>query len=225
MNTQSNFTNVLSVDFNIIMYPCIKLYDYHVMSNDNPGDFWNWLIHRFEINNHLSYDADVLHDIAAYMKSVVDNGAKFIPLNYHNEILTFVYTRDEPTPLNVVNIDYCHDIGLTNQDVEHVEYFNTSDSQSWMATLLHDGLIHDYTWVKAPNSDPMNLDIHVDRECNPDDPSPKYREISFRRYFKEINDTHFDRVFFSFSPTLVPYEYHHLYKLICDMINPGGSRV
>ena len=54
---------ILSVDFDYIMYPCIKLYNSHVSGAENQTVTWEHLEQLLEIDKYLCYDADALKRI------------------------------------------------------------------------------------------------------------------------------------------------------------------
>jgi hypothetical protein len=65
---------ILSIDFDIIMYPCIKLYNADVNGDDNPIDLWGDLENEYGLgnNNILTYDTKVPKEITqliAYNKN------------------------------------------------------------------------------------------------------------------------------------------------------------
>lgn len=59
---------ILSIDFDIIMYPCIKMYNDKVSGNANPTQLWQGLEHDFNIANILSYDWNLVKYIAQLIK-------------------------------------------------------------------------------------------------------------------------------------------------------------
>ena len=78
---------ILSIDFDIVMYPCIKLYNDKVGGEDNPTRLWEFLEREHDIQEFINYDAKYLLALATLIKNTVHNGAKLHMITEHQEIV------------------------------------------------------------------------------------------------------------------------------------------
>lgn len=200
---------ILSIDFDYIMYPCIKLYNEKCAGNGNPTEIWNILEHDLEINNFLSYDAKALLSIAKLIKYVKDNfNAIIIPIQEHQEIVDDLLTKDyNNSTYDLINIDYHHDIFYRKSDITQARNFNKYNCSNWVGYLFISDKINSYSWIKAPNSDLYtkaikDIDYTILSRSDIDDYS----------LFDNI-----DTVYICFSPQWVPYKYKHLYDMIIEL--------
>lgn len=204
-------SNILSIDFNYIMYPCIKLYNSMCVEKENSTVIWKNIESALEIDKFLCYDTDSLRAIAKIIKSNVESGAEFIPIQEHNEIIKHLENKlDEIDALDVFNIDFYHDIYYHEEDFTNIKYFGACDSHSWVGNLIYNekfgDILKSYRWLKAPNSSIF--------------PGELPERVSFEMLMrKDLNNVanEFNTVFLCLSPQVVPYKYHHLYDLLVDM--------
>lgn len=204
--------NILSVDFDCIMYPCIQLYNDHVFTKENATQTWNNLKYRYDIMAHISYDANVLAMISKAMLTALLHGARFTGIQNHEEILDHPNVKKwikNNERIRVFNIDHHHDLGYNDDKLDELMNHDVYDCTNWVEWLYRKGHLEEYTWVKSPNSDTgFSKDFNVNM-------------VSYQEFEKEIGKLkggNIDEIFFCLSPQWVPYEYHHLYKLISDML-------
>lgn len=218
---------VLSIDFDFIMYPCIKLYNDYCMGSENPTVVWDNIERRLEVDKFLSYDADALRNIVKVIKRNVKNGAKFIPIREHQELVPLL---PEGETFHVLNIDFHHDICYGRESGNEVQNFDKYNCSNWVAYLHHTKKLESYTWLRAYNSSPFNPDVYD--FTFPEDyeflgtktmlpksvivPSAKkYKELTLRDF--DLVESDYDYIYFCLSPQWVPYKFEHLYDLIVDI--------
>ena len=63
---------ILSIDFDTIMFPCIKLYNDYCMGNANDTQIWNQLEFERDISQYLKYDANAYHNIVKLIFQVYE---------------------------------------------------------------------------------------------------------------------------------------------------------
>ena len=203
---------ILSIDFDIIMYHCIKLYNNFSAGNANPTQLWQQLEDEYEISQHLNYDATVLNNILILMIKNVQNNAKFIPIKSHEELITYLENNQllNENECEVTNIDFHHDILYQEADLAQIKYFNKKTCANWVGYLNIHNYLKNITWVKAPNSDNYTW---IENDNIKD-------KLIIETLNNIINlDSNYDYIFFCESPQWVPYKYHHLYTLCCNVIN------
>ena len=200
---------ILTVDFDIIMAPCIKLYNNMCAGNANSTELWNSIESRIEVDKFLCYDYNTLHSIAMLMKKSVNNGAEFIKIDEHDKIISKLIPRYNDEKFDITNIDFHHDIAYNKDSINDIKNFDNHTCGNWVAYLHLKEYLDKYTWVKASNSD----------MCDPEIKSAigiEY-DIINKRDIDKIEPV-FDQIYFCLSPQWVPYKYHHLYDLIADMV-------
>ena len=221
----SNMKNILSVDFDAILYPCIQLYNDKVIGSENPTVMWKILDRDIGIIEHIRYDANLLQSISSIMEDAVLNGSKFYAIETHDQIID-ILREDEDfdkidrggNHINLVNIDFHHDILYSKESEDSIISYDEYTCADWVGYLKFHEYLNTYTWVHAANSsfpDPNLIKgLHFDTIPNKDIGKIKIP---------------FDKVFFCLSPQWVPYQYHHLYDMIknsCERIQKkvGGNK-
>ena len=81
---------ILSIDFDIIMYPCIKMYNDKVGGDANSTQLWQGLENDLDISNILSYDWITLKNIAQLIAK--SKNVHFI--KEHQEIIDILKSED-----------------------------------------------------------------------------------------------------------------------------------
>ena len=204
---------ILSIDFDIIMYPCIRLYNAEVGGDDNPTLAWERIEYTRDIAQHLNYDAKILNNILTLMMKNAQNGAIFVPIQEHQEIVTYLEKTvgiEKNKDLQVTNIDFHHDIIYHDGDIVNTKYFGQSTCANWAGYLLMNDYANSVNWIKAPNSEvlsPMLANL-VDMTKITISPSHSIAELPYD----------YDYIFFCLSPQWVPYKFHHLYDLCCTVV-------
>lgn len=206
----TNEFKVLSIDFDYIMAPCIKLYNDMSQGDENPSVIWNIIEHERGIEPFLQYDASSLMDIAKIIKSNIKNGARLVPIKEHQEIVDWLKANDTHGPIDLTNIDFHHDV-FYGGDLSLVTEMDQYNCGNWVYYLHTHNMLSAYTWVKAPQSDMLREDIDF-----------KISKILRKSDLKTI-PFNFNVVFFCLSPQWVPYKFHHLYDLILELCKEDNN--
>ena len=198
---------ILSIDFDIIMYPCIKLYNEHIGGSMNPTQIWKWLEEEKEIEPFLNYDAKILIILAKIIKNQMKKGAQLVCYNEHQESVDNLKTWDcfeNEEPFDITNIDFHHDVWYREEDKDLLFSFNKYNCSNWLGYLFIKNKTSKIVWYKASNSDlPYENNI--------------INEIYNISNLEQLNDETFDIIYFVKSPQWVHYKYHHLYDLISEV--------
>lgn len=203
---------ILSVDFDIIMYPCIKLYNDKVGGDANPTELWSFLEQEYELQNFINYDAKYLLKIAELVKTATSKGAKLIPIQEHQEIVDYLKATEtyEEDSYDVVNIDFHHDIWYRDEDKNNILSFDKYNCSNWLGYLYLKDKTNSIEWICAGNSggypayDKENETVEVINK--------KTRLLEWDGQVKDV-----DYVFLCLSPQWVPYKFHHLYQLLINL--------
>ncbi len=202
---------ILSVDFDYIMYPCIKLYNSHVSGAENQAVTWERLEQLLEIDKYLCYDADALKMISGVILKNVMGKAVFFPVTDHEEIVD-ILKKDNGYPstkFDIVNIDFHHDMYYREEDIAEIKDFGQYNCSDWLGYLYFTGKLESCHWFKAPNSDIYNGKAEI--------------KISSKKDIGNLGNN-FDMVFLCLSPQWVPYKYHHLYELLCNVFKEVSDK-
>lgn len=204
---------ILSIDFDIIMYPCIKLYNDKVGGDCNPTELWKFLEEQYDLQNFVNYDAKYLRKVGQILKAAVEGGAKLVPIQEHQEVVDYLKktpTYDEDT-YEIYNVDFHHDLWYRdNEDKNSITVFDNYNCSNWMGYLLLKEKATECHWICAGNSG--GYPQLEDRETL----KSKMRLSDF-----DTSDLEFDYVFFCLSPQWVPYQFQHLYYLLVELCGKG----
>lgn len=195
---------ILSIDFDIIMYPCIKMYNDKVGGEANSTQLWQGLENDLDISNILSYDWITLKNIAQLIAK--SKNVHFI--KEHQKVVDILKSTagwSEDT-YELTNVDFHHDLWYRQSDLAAITDFDQYNCSDWAGyLLLKNKLVNNhYTWLKAPNSDmPLQFD------------NIEYKlDLLKIRDFGSLLEQDFDEVFFCLSPQWVPYKYSKFYDII-----------
>ena len=195
---------VLSIDFDYIMAPCIKLYNSSVCGSENSTVVWNKLEQENGIDKFLSYDAFSLAKIFEVVIKNALKGAEFITIESHEQIVKCL-PNDEK--IDLVNVDFHHDIMYNNSSVQSILDQDEYNCADWVGYLHLKQRLNSYKWVKAAQSDMYFDDGNIGIKF----------EVAGRQSLPELKDD-FDYVVLCLSPQWVPYKYHHLYELLVQTV-------
>lgn len=144
--------NILTIDLDFIMSPCIDLYNtetvYYI-----PGEM-SWMA-----NNVNERDVKISKKNLKYISNIIKESINFLKF----EQISFTISHDgilyplevlanEKNPFNIINIDHHHDIFYSQQDVGTIEYLNMATPSAWILYLDKYRLIKEYTWIANKNS-------------------------------------------------------------------------
>ena len=195
--------NIVSIDFDIIMSPCINLYaDRVTEEEENSTRIWNMLEDRLEIDKFLSYDAKILTDIAWLIGKAKAAGKSVFILDSEKEIVDRIIPTIDNKECTLTHIDFFADAG-TEQNKEGFD-FDKYTASSWIGYLACKyGDKLPIRWLKAGNSQRVPLPATVG----------VLPVFDIRRIFEDI-DGQVDAIFLCKNDTYVPYKYEHLFRLL-----------
>lgn len=218
--TTKDPVNILTIDFDYIMSPCINLYNDMCSGNQNPTESWERIEAERKINNHISYDATSICNIAIIIKYILtfNKECKFHVVKDHQDLIDVVGVNDSDDIYNVTNIDFHHDIYYRPEDVVKMDYYHDYNCSNWLAYMYYIDKLNTYTWIKAANSDQVNLDMFDDelKEKITIQPSVYLQDYTKSCMANKL-DPKVDHIVFCLSPQWVPYRYHHLFYMLADI--------
>ena len=198
---------ILSIDFDIVMHPCIELYNDDVEGEDNPEELWNFLENKynFEDLNLLKYDDKLVIQLIQLLKYNKNKPIYFI--QEHQEIVDIL--KKSPTykedKYNIINIDFHHDLWYNEESFQAILQDDEYNCANWLGYLLLKKKLISASWVKASNSIPPRIKTYGNNiQLN-------------TLYFKDLEKLYqidFDEIYFCLSPQWVPPKYQIIYEII-----------
>lgn len=190
---------ILTIDFDIIMHPCIDVYNDSDLTADeylNQFDFLGWMAADLELYKRLT------NFIMSFKKDQI------VFIYDHNDIVEEI--KDIKEEIELINIDYHHDIGyddtIWSKPLDESEYHEGN----WVKYLWDTKKLKSYYWIKDYKSN------------DPPDEATKYLTKksfynSFSDNFEEFQDS--NKIYVCYSPSWIPNYYSYLYDLWQDLTN------
>lgn len=203
---------VLSIDFDQIMQPCIKLYNDLSGCETNATKNWKRIERERSIDKFLNQDANALILIAKIIKENIKNGASFSAIQDHQEIAKDLNNIKDK--IDLTNIDFHHDIMQRQDEDAAIKLYDEDDCDcsNWVGQMYIKDKLNSYTWVRAPQSDDFDFKTSIVAEME-----KIYNQMSLYQLNEIPCD--FDRVYFCLSPQWIPYKFEHLYNLIVELVS------
>lgn len=199
--------NILSVDFDWIMEPCIEAYN-HISRGERMGPLRVWE-KIYSIIPSLNPECD-LNKFQALYFFLLDKGKTlkkediFIAMN-HDQIYHFL--EEENCKLNVYNIDHHHDMGYPKDEDDEQAYESLSVA-NWAYYLKQDKKLSSYTWVHNHNS------VHPKIE-----EAQKFKNYTHSTDLDVLENIQFDKIFLCASWEWVPPKYEPLFDILVSAID------
>ena len=221
--TEKIIKNVLSVDIDYIMGPCIQLYNDMCGQVDpklSSEEFWCKVQKERYLNNFLSFDKESLDFVLDLMFKVCEEipSENIYIGEEHDSILTFLCADEKKKDeiFNVYNIDHHHDIYYGNPQKEEVERFNYASISNWVWYLFINKKLNDYYWINNESSDSESIDPVATLHLN-------FDEMNYfvHRKDKLFTDVKFDYLFFCKSERFFPLKFHNIFY---DIVNDISKR-
>ena len=207
---------ILTIDFDIVMYPCLQIYNDYVSGNANPTENWEYLKRERGIEPFMRYDAKTLMLIGRIINKQRNvHNAHFFVCSEHQEVVDNLKLSDtfNEDKFDIVNIDFHHDIWYRPEDKNILLSFDDYNCSNWLGYLILKEKTESVQWYGAHNS------------SNFFDNEYKNGELPYTRYrldeLSELENIAFDEVYFVLSPQWVPYEFCHLFDLIINLTDKG----
>ncbi|MBE6148271.1 MAG: hypothetical protein E7167_01980 [Firmicutes bacterium] len=182
--------NIVTIDFDIIMAPCIDLYNHLV-----PRVPWFELRHIPQLNL-LTADMFYYQRLTEYLISLLPH-LRFDQIHfvYEHQTATFKMPGDEK--LTIYNIDHHHDCGYHDEQEPISEQDLTC--ANWVRKIKDFDLLERYIWIKNVNSDLKPEDFDM--------------EENFMGSYNLEQIPIPDQLILVLSPQWVPEDFYPLFKL------------
>jgi len=218
--------NVLSIDMDYVMAPCIQLYNRMVgpIFDDLKEDFddrevgyygtrmkefWDYMDDELCCSRFFMFDNTKYEDIKNLLSSKLKgmNDSKVYFGKEHDSILTFLCgdINKKDYVYNIYNVDHHHDIYYQDTARDRIENFACAGLAEWGWYLYDFGKLNKFYWIKNKESHYPFKDIEDESEfCNLYD----YENVT------DLEDIFFDYIFVCKSEYYVPPKYHFLFDSI-----------
>ena len=193
--------NIITIDFDIIMAPCIGLYN-------NMVPEWSWEQLKRDFHQLKLLNADLVHyqRLSNYIHQVIQKIPKENIVFIENHGALNKYLPNEK--VNVYNIDHHHDCGYGPKEKLNNEKEEELNCANWVYDIARHGYLNFYTWIKNTSSS---------------EEEPLYDGLINRKV--NLSDCDLDKLplpdllVLCLSEPWTPPEYRPLYYLWADVLN------
>ena len=149
---------VLCVNWDIIMSPCICLYDRYINESQKRITNWSEIERILDLNRHLIYDVDTYHKIGKIISYICDRVPRVYVGNFSDSVLCSI--EDEmklqsvpDNKLNIINIGHYHSIYEPNGPHSLRALVDEKvTSRNWVGYLEMCKCLNEYVWIHDRNS-------------------------------------------------------------------------
>ena len=137
--TSMEILHVISIDFNYIMYPCIKLYQDLCNEKENDTVTWNIIEnYRGVTKEFLQYDTRSYTKLTKLIQTImsINSRCKLVSIDKHSDIVDNLKDELTDKQLDLVNIDFYHDIMYNKDDRANMIDFDKYNSLDWVGYLF-----------------------------------------------------------------------------------------
>lgn len=214
--------NVLSIDLDYILAPCISLYNDLVNASTPPEKIWDTIAKVREADKHLSYDDANLHFVFNVFTNALtklkDKSKVTFALN-HDAILLDLATEEYVNDtFTLYNIDHHHDIFYSEQSRIDVDRYSVANVSNWIWYLDKNQKIKQYNWICNKNSTfpPKDLTTHGKMDAH----------LAENISEELLNVSEWDYIFICNSPHWFPRKYDVFFDMLMTIYkNLTGNEV
>lgn len=133
--------NIVTIDFDIVMAPCIGLYN-----NMVPNLSWKELKNLFPQMQLLNADLIHYRRLTQWLLKIIEKipKEKIVFIENHGALNKYLPQEE----INVYNIDHHHDCGYG----ENIKDREELDCGNWVYDIARHGFLKTYTWIKNTSS-------------------------------------------------------------------------
>lgn len=192
--------NIVTIDFDIIMAPCIDLYN-----NLVPNYSWENLL-NFEQMRLLTADLIHYQKLTQWLVAIIKklNKEDIVFIEDHGQILKYLSTDEK---LNIYNIDHHHDCGYDKDENKTINELKLHCG-NWGLFLENMGIINNFYWINNDSS----FSPPIDKQ------KVKYLEYKLSN-FNLFNLPTPDKLIICLSEPWVPPMFRTLFYTWLDILN------
>lgn len=143
--------NILTIDFDIIMAPCIELYNHMV-----PNVSWENLMTNFSQGKLFHADLYLYQFLTDKLLFLLEkmNKEDIVVIENHGQIIKYLDLNEK---MNIYNIDHHHDCGYPNSQGKIEE--DILNCSNWGLILSKKKILNNFYWIRNDNSNIPNNDV------------------------------------------------------------------
>jgi len=188
---------ILTIDFDIIMEPSIRIYNSLVN-----GQIY---LENLPENNLLQFakaDLNIYRKITSYLLKICKN-TEIIFIENHDQVLDFL---EDDEKYDIINIDHHHDLGYGEKQInpKEDEDYNCAN---WVLMTYDKNVLNSYKWIRNNNS----ILPKEDNRC------PYTDQIIDTTTLSELPQP--DKIILCYSAQWVPQTYRPLFMTWVDLLS------
>lgn len=201
--------NILSIDMDYILAPCINLYNDMVKAANNPKQMWDEINRIRNIDSHISYDDSNLRYIFNIFSLALKKLKKpeNVSFAYNHDAILFELAskKRQNEKFNVFNIDHHHDIFYGENQKDSVDKYDVANVGSWIWYLDKYEKLEQYNWIKNSNSICENINFKILKDGT---------QTEMQHIF-DVKE--WDYIFVCNSPHWFPRKYDNFFFMLIDL--------
>jgi len=211
-NNMNKVKNVLSIDMDYIMGPCIELYNNLIgqapYNEYSPEDFWEKLNEFLNIQQFLTYDEQKLLFLVKVFSKAIANvpSERILFAIEHDMILNLLCTAQASAEerFEIYNLDHHHDIYYDGRQRDEAERFSFASPANWVYYLGTNNKIEEYHWLRNKNSAMFPIEEQKDLFFPVDLNTPE----------EKLEGITFDYVFVCLSKKYYPVKFQQYFDML-----------
>lgn len=213
--------NILSIDLDYILAPCINLYNDLVNASAAPERVWEDINKLRQLDKHISYDDKNLKyvfDLFTNALSKLKNkDAVTFALNHDAILFELANEKYKDDTFTVFNVDHHHDIYYSEQGRLDVDKFNIAGVANWIWYLDKNKKVTQYNWVCNSNS------FFPEKEVNSNGKMDAFTADKIPAIF-DVKE--WDYIFVCNSPHWFPRDYDVFFEMLIAIYqNITGNKI
>ena len=143
--------NILTIDFDTVLAPCIELYNHMV-----PSISWENLMTNFSQRKLFHADLYLYRYLTDKLLFLLEkmNKEDIVVIEDHGQIIKYLDLNEK---MNIYNIDHHHDCGYPDSQGEVEE--DVINCGNWGLMLSKMKILNNFYWIRNHNSSIPNKDI------------------------------------------------------------------
>ena len=197
---------VVTIDFDIIMSPCIEFYNDLIGVEDPLKDF----VKDFSFLTNLPADLYQYEHLTRYIIRSLKNVCQIHFITSHEKIVPILESLPHDEPVEVVNIDHHHDVGY---DIKFDKPIISSSCGNWVKYCRDRKFLDSYCWIKNDNSNDIESRVYREKYI---DQEILFKDAQLEQLAKET-----DILVICASYEWIPPIYHPLilnWQTICEEV-------
>ena len=219
--SEKKIANILSIDMDYILSPCINLYNDLVHANTPPEKIWDKIAELRNADKHLSFENEALKYVfdvfVMALTRLQDKKNVMFALNHDAILFELASKKHENAEFEIYNIDHHHDIYYNENARLDVDKYNATTLANWVWYLDKHNKLNRYYWIHNPNS------LFPDKNIKSKGKMDGYLRDKLQQIY-EVKE--WDYIFVCNSPHWLPRDYDVFFEMLIDIYqNMTGVKI